>query len=304
MDKKPDIKKTIRSSLFRDIFTVGKNFIDLYKECSGKILKEDDLAPFDLNSEVLRRPLHNDVSHLLTDNRLIILTEHLSSPFANAAVRDFLYYSNLAQLWLELENINISRSRKVHIPLPEFYIAYNGSKPFNKNYLTFGNDFLYVNIKLVDINFDSLTDKAPSNTLAGYSYFINNLAIAKKEQGCTDKEAFTYAVEQCKKYGYLQGIVDKEDFIMYQFDIGKQLWPTEEELIEDAMFEGKKEGMKEGMKQGMKQGRLETLVRQVHRKMQKHLTRQQIINELELDEEDIEILDNFENYKYLLDGGP
>ena len=42
---------------------------------------------------------------------------------------------------------------------------------------------------------------------------------------------------------------------------------------------------------------------QIHRKMQKQLTRQQIINELEMDEEDIEVLDNFEAYKHLLDGG-
>ena len=247
MYKKSEIKKTIKSSLFRDLFTENKNFIDLYKECSGKVLMEKDIRPFDLNSEVLNRSLYNDVSQLLNDNRLIILTEHLSNPMANAAARDFLYYSNLMQLWLDFENKNISGSKKVHIPLPEFYIAYNGDKPFSKSYLTFGNEFLKVNVKLVDIRFNSLKDKEPSSTLAGYSYFISMLAFAKKEYNYTDEEAFSYAVKQCRKYGYLQGIIDKEGFIMYQFDLGKMFYPTEEELAEYARYEGRKANKKAGL---------------------------------------------------------
>ena len=112
MDNKTGVKKTIKSSLFRDLFTDSKNFVDLYNECSGKELNAEDVRPFDLNSEVLKRPLYNDVSQLLADNRLIILTEHLSNPMSNVAVRDFLYYSNLLQLWLDYEKKIISGSKK------------------------------------------------------------------------------------------------------------------------------------------------------------------------------------------------
>ena len=182
--------------------------------------------------------------------------------------------------------------KKIDIPLPEFYVAYNGDRAFSKDYLAFGNDFIKVNVRIVDIRFDSLKNKEPSDILAGYSFFIGQLMSAKRSQNCTDDEAFIYAIEQCKKYGYLQGLVDKEDFIMYQVDVRKILFPTEEELQEYARREGRKEGRQEG--------RLAILVDLIHRKMQKQLSRQQIINELEMDEDDIKVLDNFENYKYLL----
>ena len=55
------------------------------------------------------------------------------------------------------------------------------------------------------------------------------------------------------------------------------------------------------MEEGLEQGQLKKLVNQIQRKKLKSKTRQQIIDELELDEDDIEVLNNFERYTHLLD---
>lgn len=49
-----------------------------------------------------------------------------------------------------------------------------------------------------------------------------------------------------------------------------------------------------------REAKIEQLVGQIHRKKHKMKTREQIIEELELEPEQIEILDNFEAYRHLL----
>ena len=62
-------------------------------------------------------------------------------------------------------------------------------------------------------------------------------------------------------------------------------------------------GWIDGRKVGREEGELRRIVQQIHRKKQKSKTREQIIDELEMNADDIEILDNFENYTHLLPTG-
>ena len=288
MSNEAAISRKIKSSLFRALFSQSHNFIDLYEVCSGIRIEADDIRPFDLNSDVIDRYLCNDTSHITSDKRLIVMAEHLSSPKRNVAQRDLLYYTNLVQQWLALEGKSMSSGRKFDIPLPEFYIVYNGKQEFNADYLTFGNSFLRVSAKLVNINFDVLRNRQPNNVLAGYSYFFKQMD-AHLAAGASRTEAFKYAIEQCILNGYLRNVVEKEDFIMYQDAVLDYLFPSKERL-----------SWNEGHEEGLEQGELKQLVRQIHKKKLKSKSRQQIIDELEMDESNIDVLDNFDSYAHLL----
>ena len=48
------------------------------------------------------------------------------------------------------------------------------------------------------------------------------------------------------------------------------------------------------------EGKTKSLLKLISRKLQKAKTREQIIDELELDDADIKFLDNFADYEYLL----
>ena len=52
--------------------------------------------------------------------------------------------------------------------------------------------------------------------------------------------------------------------------------------------------------EGRVEGQLQTLIDLIYRKTLKSKTREQIIDELELDEEGIQILDNFDSYTHFL----
>jgi len=71
---------------------------------------------------------------------------------------------------------------------------------------------------------------------------------------------------------------------------------SEEVLLEEreeGREEGWEEGREEGWKKGKEEGRLSKLIKLIQIKKQKNKTREQIIDELEMDETDIEILDSW-----------
>ena len=237
-----EIKRNNKDSFFRRLFSNGQHFLDLYRACSGNQLSENDITPFDLGSEVVNRPLINDVSFLTKDNRLLILVEHTSTPNPNMPQRDMLYYAELVRQWLTQEGKDLSARGKVDIPLPEFYIAYNGKSAYNENRLTFGNEFLSIKAKLLDINFKNLQHQQPSDSLAGYSYFYYQRDI-KKAEGASGEQAFDYAVQQCKRDGYLKGVVDKEDFIVEY----RPLFSREDDLRYEGELIGEARGEAKGV---------------------------------------------------------
>ena len=62
----------------------------------------------------------------------------------------------------------------------------------------------------------------------------------------------------------------------------------------------REDALRQGLEQGLEQGRIQTIAQLIHNKKLKSKTREQIIDELELDEAQIKILDNFESYTHLL----
>ena len=157
------IRRDHRDTAFRKLFSQSENFLDLYKECSGRQLNVRDVKPFDLAKDdrlfgILRGSgLVNDVSYITTDNRLIVLTEHQCTPNKNMPERELLYYAALLRRWLADREIELSGTVSVDIPMPEFYLAYNGKETYKEETLSTGNEFLSVKVKLVDIHFEKLT---------------------------------------------------------------------------------------------------------------------------------------------------
>ena len=219
------MKTQHKDSLFKGIFKIAPNFIQLLEKCKGSkvTLTPDDIIPFDLSSETLLRKRLNDVSFLTKDNRLIILIEHQSTINPNMALRMFLYYSELLQLWIKLNNINLFAGRKItNLPTPEFYVAYNGTEPLKENKSIFSLEHkgtsIAVEVEVVDIHFEKLEDKQPTNALAGYAFFYK-IYEEELKKGVIGQEAFNTAREECIKQGYLKGFIEKEDFIMFYKDI-------------------------------------------------------------------------------------
>jgi hypothetical protein len=239
-----DVKRSNKNNLFRDIFGMVEAFIQLYRVLSGKTLRVDEITRFDLDSAVLNRSEYNDVSFITKDNRLIVLIEHQSTLNWNMPIRMLIYYCALMKIWLAMNGRTLYGEREVALPKPEFYVVYNGKKELDGNRLRFESEHLSVAVDVLGIHYDKLADKSQDSYLAGYSFFVD--AYERKLAETSDANAaFEHARHQCIEQGYLKGIVDKEDFIMYA-----ELFSEEAErkaLLEDARADGIEKGKAEGI---------------------------------------------------------
>ena len=254
--KKTNLKNQHRDTMFRGYFKKPENFLHLHKHCSGQdsMLTADDIKPFDLESAVAVRIRRNDVSFITKDNRLIILIEHQSTINPNMALRLFLYYIELLQLWIKLNGINLYGKVKIEdLPIPEIYVVYNGADPLKEEVSEFYKESASILIKatvnIIDIHYDKLQDTEPDNALAGYSYFYKAFDESK-EMGLAADESFSKAREECIAHGYLKGFIEREEFVMFYKDI----LDYDTQLKEEGKIEGREEGEAIGEARGKKEG--------------------------------------------------
>jgi len=220
-----------------------ENFLYLHKKCNEQsALTAEDIKPFDLESEVAVRQRRNDVSFITRDNRIIILVEHQSTINPNMALRLYIYYMELVQLWIKLNNVNLFSTQEIPpLPLPEFYVAYNGKGELKEKYSAFklnhGGVKVNICVEIIDIRYGNLQDVETDNTLAGYSYLYKVFDERMKE-GFSKEKSFELARKECIESGYLFGFIDKEEFVVFYKDFmnyDKQVWT-------EGWEEGKEEG--------------------------------------------------------------
>ena len=244
-----NIKLQHRDTIFRWLFKEPHNFLQLLEWCRGRKsnLTVEEIESFDLDSELAYRIRRNDVSFITNDNRMIILIEHQSTICPNMAFRLFLYYVELVQLWIKQNEINMYGESEIpDIPAPEFYVAYNGTKPLKSEYSTFALEYegikIDVKVKIVDIRYEVMEDTSTTSNLAGYAFFykVYDAGISK---GLSREAAFTIARDECIKRGYLHEYVDKEDFIVFY----KDFLDYDTQLKMEGRAEGKAEGVAIGL---------------------------------------------------------
>ena len=231
------IKQT-QDTLFTELFNQAENFVELYKVFTGEQLNPDELRPYRLETNLITRPLYNDVSFLTKDNKFLILTEHQSTPNKNMGARFIMYCSELWRVYLTEQNKKLSDATKIELPDVECYVAYTGKQKYSEEDLVYDGKFLKLSPRLVNIRFEKLAMKDKGSKLAGYSYFQHKREEAR-EMKMSPSEVFDYAVSECRKNGYLGEMIERTDFVVKYKDVVDR----EEELMLACREEGLQAGM-------------------------------------------------------------
>ena len=103
-----------------------ENALSLYNAISGTDYTDADDITFCSISDVIYIKMKNDVA-VLFDSRLS-LWEHQSSYNPNMPVRGLMYFGKMYDSYIKLGGINIYGSKLAKIPVPRYYVFYNGSK--------------------------------------------------------------------------------------------------------------------------------------------------------------------------------
>jgi len=184
----------------------------------------------------LKNPLYdtlmNDVAFMI-DGKLVVLVEHQSTVCMNMPLRLLLY----AARWYEryTEEMDIYRSKIIHIPRMEFYALYNGEAAMPNDMMELnladaypepGEVFLNLKVKVRNINKGHTPELAQrSPTLNGYETFTAK-ARAYKKAGMSLEQAMDLATEECIKEGLLVNHLK-----LYRAEV-RNMWAAEPTLTD------------------------------------------------------------------------
>ena len=202
-EQKEVMKRTIKDSVFTDLFQNKKYLLQLYKS----LHPEDDVTEDDLNDitikNVLTDNIYNDLGFTVGD-KLMILVETQSSVWTvNIIVRALMY---LVQTWhdyFERTKQNLYKSKKVQMPMPEIYVIFTGERKTKPSEISLSQEFFGGKECGIDVRVKMIYDGKEGDIINQYVLFTKICNEQMKEHGRTRK-AVMEAIRICKNRDVLR----------------------------------------------------------------------------------------------------
>ena len=236
------MKRTIKDSVFTDLFQDKKYLLQLYKSLHPE---DTDVTENDLNDitikNVLTDNIYNDLGFTVGD-KLMILVEAQSSVWTvNIIVRALMY---LVQTWhdyFERTKQNLYKSKKVRMPIPEIFVIYTGERKTRPSEISLSQEFFGGKDCGIDVKVKMIYDGKEGDIINQYVLFTKICNEQMKEHGRTRK-AVMEAIRICKDRDVLREYLsNRESEVM---DIMMVLYDEEEIMrsyVESERYEAKQE---------------------------------------------------------------
>ncbi|MCL2048428.1 MAG: hypothetical protein FWG87_06840 [Defluviitaleaceae bacterium] len=119
--------RQIKDGVFRLLFDEPKNAAELYYALSGNRCSPDEIQIITL-STTISGELKNDLA-FVAKGKILVVGEHMASPYANMPVRLLMYAGLLYEKWIKMKGEEgfLYRSKLYKIPTPSFVVFYNGT---------------------------------------------------------------------------------------------------------------------------------------------------------------------------------
>ena len=258
------VNKNFKDSVFTRLFSDPDLLRELYCALKGVSLPLDTPVTINTLENVLYMDLRNDISFEI-GGKLIVLIEHQSAINQNMALRLFMYIAKVLEKTVKKKSVY--SEKPVSIPWPEFYVLYNGQKPFpDQKILKLSDLFakprdlgltenaypsLELEVKVININ--EGRNKAIVNKcekLAEYSAFVAKTYSFLEETG--DREAAVKeTVKFCQRHDILKEFLEIHASEVLNMLITEWNWDDAKEVWQE-------EAREEGHAVGLEEGRIET----------------------------------------------
>jgi len=214
-----DGNRQYKDSVFAKLFSDPDALRDLYAALEG--VRLPDGTPLTVNTleNVFFMGRVNDVSFQLGD-KLVVVVEHQSSLNPNMPLRALLYIARLYEK--VIDDRKIYSSSLVRVPVPEFFVLYNGKAPCpDEQVLRLSDAFadtagllppgppaLDLAVKVLNINRGHNAERLrKSRVLSQYSAFIAKVRDGEKA-GLPAAEAIKRAVQWCVRHDILKQFLE------------------------------------------------------------------------------------------------
>lgn len=210
------INREHKDRLFRRIFSKKDDLLSLYNALNNSdYTNTEDLQIYTMDDFVYMS-MRNDLSFLI--DMTLNVFEHQSTYNPNMPLRGFFYMSSAYQKYIALNHLDIYSSKRIALPLPQYYVFYNGTKNMPDESRILLTDSMthpdaaqkssaQFSAHMININAghsSGIMQRCPK--LYQYSLFIEEIRQNQK-QGAALREAVETAVDSCIRQGILTDIL-------------------------------------------------------------------------------------------------
>lgn len=257
------INRKYKDRLFRLRFgseEYKEDILSLYNALNGSSYTSVDDLTITTIDDVIYIRMKNDVSFLLDGN--ISLWEQQGSVNSNMPIRGLIYFGNLYDQYIKVNELNIYGKKLQKIPTPQYIVFYNGTEdyaPVTK--LRLSDAFIN---KTDNSEFEWTAtvynlNRGKNEELLGrcrplyeYMELINRIRDNQK-RGMDVKNAVDAAVDSCIADGIMKDFLTKHkaevmSVCLTEFDEKVYTEGIREEGREEGRVEGREEGREEGLK--------------------------------------------------------
>ena len=245
--------RNFKDSVFVDIFAkdinAKENFVSLYNALHNTNLDyhTTEVEPV-MIEQVLYKSFYNDIA-MLIDNKIVILIEHQSTINENMPFRILEYITRIYEKITKSKN---KFGRKlIQLPIPEFYVFYNGKEDFpTEKTLKLSDAFLSpdekhgkipifpleITVKVVNINVDKDNEVLKHcHVLEQYSEFVD---LVRHFIAIGVDDPFKAAIEAAIGSGVLSDYLERKatevrNMILTEYDYDTDIAVQREEAYEE-----------------------------------------------------------------------
>ena len=249
MNKGSQFNRQYKDSIFRLLFNDEAKLRELYNDIKGTNYGEDVPITIRTLQDTIFTDIKNDIAFTI-GGKFVVLMEEQSTVCLNMPVRMLSY---LGRLYEKMYNRReFYRKSIVKIPLPEFFVFYNGREEMPEEMILRLSDSYTEEVpensaelvvKMYNIKYNKGAEILEKNkVLQGYSLLISYLEKMKCE-GYTDEEAAKQAILRCMNEGIL-----KEFLQIHGTEVTGMLFDyvSKEEFAEIRAEEKYEQGLEEG----------------------------------------------------------
>ena len=192
------IKRTVKDSVFSDLFKDKKNLLALYKTLHPEDtnIAEDMLHIGTINT-VLIDDLYNDLGLFVRDDKILLLLEAQSTWTVNIVARMLLYAAQTYQEYFERTQQKLYGSKKAKMPKPELYVIYTGKKGEKPDVISLSGEFFGGEDACIEVKARVIYESDSKDIINQYIIFCKVFNRQVKKHGRTQK-AVTETIRICK----------------------------------------------------------------------------------------------------------
>ena len=220
--------KTIKDSVFRDLFSMPGYLLELYRSLHPEddTITEDDLGNVTIRN-ILMGSLYNDLGFTARE-KLLVLVEAQSTWSINILVRIFMYLADIWKAHIIDTRQNMYGSTKVILPCPEFYVLYTGGKADIPDYISLADEFLNGEKVRLDLTAKVIRSGRNGDIIDQYIEFTRIHEEQVRLHGRTE-EAIRETIRICRDRGILREYLNERekevmDIMTTLFD--QEYWTT------------------------------------------------------------------------------